>query len=149
MLESQLTRISVWLIICTLMNYCMVPTFVHKFFKSRDLHACDSHGKRLLSLSKTAGLRKLNGRSLDDHFGQCTCFSHNGMPSVIDYMLSSIELLNYVDYFHVHSPMYISIHCLLSYALSTGLFRYTPRGVPNSLPPKYCWSIRAAFRFQH
>lgn len=82
--------------------------------KNSDPHTSDLHGKKLLSLCKTTGVRIINGRTFGDYFGQCTCFSHNGSPSLIDYMLADEELLKNIECFNVKEPSDISIHCLLS-----------------------------------
>ena len=82
--------------------------------KNMDPHSPDSHGKKLLSLCKTTGIRILNGRTFGDYFGHCTCYSHNGSPSVIDYMLADSELLKHIECFHVNDPSDLSIHTMLS-----------------------------------
>jgi hypothetical protein len=105
-----------------------------------DPHQVNNYGKQLLSLCKTAGLRILNGRSLGDYFGHCTCYSHTGQPSVIDYMLASVNMLSSVDHFHVHDPNDISIHCMLSTTLSTGYFHTVQTNVPVNQQRKYLWS---------
>lgn len=84
-----------------------------------DNHIPDNHGKQLLQLCKTAGIRILNGRFLGDYSGFSTCFSFNGSPSVIDYMVASEKLLPSVESFHVHNPTHVSIHCLLSTTIRT------------------------------
>ena len=112
-----------------------------------DPHSPDSHGNRMLSLCKTTGLRILNGRVLGDYHGHCTCFSHIGKPSVIDYMLSSMDLLKRVECFQVHEPTDISIHCLLSCVIATGLFQRSPGETLNPLPVKYKWSKDTAQKF--
>ena len=72
--------------------------------RNTDTHEIDNHGSRLLSLCKTTGLRILNGRILGDYHGHYTCFSHSGKPSVIDYMLSTIDLFPKVEFIYVHEP---------------------------------------------
>lgn len=62
-----------------------------------DTAKVDEHGSTLLSLCKSSDLRILNGRQLGDTFGNPTCYSHNGAPSVIDYGLSSENLLHIID----------------------------------------------------
>ena len=108
-----------------------------------DPHLPDSHGKKLLSLCKATGMRILNGRTFGDYFGQCTCYSHNGSPSVIDYMLADNELLNKIECFHVNNPSDMSIHTVLSCAIKLNAAihvqtRATEQG-DDEFVPEYQW----------
>jgi exonuclease III len=81
----------------------------------------DDHGKQLLSLCRSSGLRIVNGRILGDSLGNYTCFSHTGSPSVIDYMLAHEDIFSIIDSFHVHDPTPHSIHCSLSVIIKTNI----------------------------
>jgi hypothetical protein len=82
-----------------------------------DKHKVDNHGQKLLSLCKSSDLRILNGRIFGDSIGHVTCYSHNGLPSTIDYVLASEGLFPMIESFHVHNPSPFSIHCVLSTVL--------------------------------
>lgn len=114
-----------------------------------DPHCIDEHGKELLSLCKTSGLRILNGRTVGDTLGCCTCYSPNGVPSVIDYMLASASLLSNIEYFHVNPPSDLSIHCMLSTAI-TATFTYNQQESYSlkPLPSKYLWDNLSAFKYK-
>ena len=71
----------------------------------------DKNGLQLLDLCKGTGVRIVNGRCLGDSSGYFTCFSPNGAPSVIDYMLITPSLFDSIDFFHVMDPHHRSIHC--------------------------------------
>ena len=47
----------------------------------------NNYGEKLLDLCKGTGLRILNGRFLGDTLGHPTCYSPNGNPSTIDYII--------------------------------------------------------------
>ena len=99
-----------------------------------DLHRVDDHGEQFLSLCRASGVRILNGRALGDCLGHCTCFSHNGQPSTIDYMLVCADFLEKVEYFHLHAPITdLSIHCLLSTNIKTK--QYEPVFTSDCLNP--------------
>ena len=67
---------------------------------NRDSDATNTSGQKLLEVCKTFNLRFLNGRSRGDNFGQYTYFRPNG-KSVIEYVITSIDLLNNVHLFKV------------------------------------------------
>ncbi len=114
-----------------------------------DPHSVDEHGKELLSLCKTSGLRILNGRTVGDTLGYCTCFSPNGLPSVIDYMLASTALLSNIEYFHVNAPSDLSIHCMLSTAITATYSKHKQPDYPlRPLPNKLIWDHTSTFKFQ-
>ena len=88
-------------------------------------------------------------RPLGDYLGACTCYSHRGAPSVIDYMLLSVECRNQVEYFHVHDVTTMSIHCMLSTLIRTNM--YYPERYEAALEPlgaKYKWQQQDETKFQ-
>jgi hypothetical protein len=62
-------------------------------------------GILLIDLCKESGIRILNGRTIGDLRGKCTCVTYNGC-SVVDYTLVSCNLLhgigNYSDFLKRH-----------------------------------------------
>jgi uncharacterized protein YpiB (UPF0302 family) len=114
-----------------------------------DIEKPDDHGKQLLTLCKTSGLRILNGRTVGDLLGHCTCYSHTGKPSVIDYMLTSAVCLKNVEYFHVNAPTNISIHAMLLVGIKTAQ-NYSQENTTKleSLPDKYIWNNMSETQYQ-
>ena len=84
---------------------------------SQDTVRPDSNGLLLLDLCRQTGMRILNGRVGNDaKVGKYTYIGSNG-SSLIDYMLVSQELFNFVQSFHVQDPNILSDHCCLSLTL--------------------------------
>ena len=54
------------------------------------------YGRRLLDLCIANDLLIVNGRSVNDPTGSCTCYTYNG-SSVVDYVLCSKELIDCID----------------------------------------------------
>ncbi len=114
-----------------------------------DTSPVDNHGQKLLSLCKSSDLYILNGRTIGDTVGSCTCFSHTGVPSVIHYMLASSECRRHVEYFHVHGLSHLSIHCMLSSMIKTNVFRLAVEN--NTLTPpgrKFKWQEGDDIKFR-
>ena len=109
---------------------------------NQDTSQVNPHGKKLLDLCKSSGLRIVNGRTLGDTNGRYTCFSYNGNPSVIDYALASNSLLRYVCTFRVNDPSVHSIHCSLSLLLKTKPYKTAPppKSNPGQKYIKFLWS---------
>lgn len=115
-----------------------------------DPHDIDNRGRQLLSLCKSAGVRILNGRTLGDYFGNYTCYSHSGSPSVIDYVLSSVNLRNNIDYIYVNDPGEHSIHCMISCIVATGKFDHCINGgVNEDKTPYFIWSEHCDNQYFH
>ena len=115
--------------------------------RSCDEKNVDTHGKMLLDLCKSSGLRIINGRKLGDLCGNFTCFNHRGTPSVIDYALCSSNMLNDIVYFRVHDLTPSSIHCMISCTVKSNWCTYddifaeeTPLHV---LPDQFLWNTHA------
>ena len=71
---------------------------------SQDTVRPDSNGLLLLELCRQTGMRILNGRTGNDaNVGKYTRIAPNG-SSVIDYMLASQSLFEFIQYFEVHDP---------------------------------------------
>ena len=88
-----------------------------------DTQNCNSRGQKLLQMCKCADLRILNGRFFGDTMGRFTCYSQTGMPSTIDYILSSNSLIENVRYVTVNDLTVHSIHCSISSCFSLGAMR--------------------------
>lgn len=89
-----------------------------------DSHPVDHRGNQLLSLCQSTGMRILNGRVFGDTFGHCTCYSYAGRPSLIDYVLASSDIIDDIPYLYVHDPCDVSIHCMITCILETGVINY-------------------------
>jgi hypothetical protein len=120
---------------------------------NRDNHSVDSHGESLLSLCKSSGLRILNGRSLGDLRGNFTCYSPNGNPSVIDYMVCDKNLRKCINTFRVGPLGPFSIHCKTSTTIR--VYNEVGRTVLKSVcksesysQERYQWRPENAFAFQ-
>ena len=85
-------------------------------------------------------MRIVNGRFLGDSLGHPTCYSPNGAPSTIDYMLLSSPALSMVRSFAVNDLTTASIHCSLSLRLKTSFFKAieSQQSVTQQLP-KFYW----------
>ena len=70
----------------------------------------NAQGQQLIDLCIASQLRILNGRFIGDIFGNMTCFKPNG-SSVVDYALTSMDLINCVNFFQTENPTYLSDHC--------------------------------------
>ena len=78
------------------------------------------HGKSLLNLCISSGLRILNGRYLGDSLGYHTCFTPNGC-STVDYGIVSKCLLSSVKYFCTLDPSYLSDHVQIYFTLKCNI----------------------------
>ena len=109
--------------------------------KNMDTKQMDERGSNFIDFLKGSGMRILNGRFLGDTFGNYTCFSHSGSPSVIDYMAASVDLLPDIKTFSVNDLTEFSIHCSLRTVLSTGNFFPDDNASQSySSTPKFTWS---------
>ena len=87
---------------------------------SQDIGHVNNNGLLLLDLCKQTGVRILNGRVGDDKgVGKFTFVGSRGC-SVVDYVLASQDLFEYVSTFKVHDPNILSDHCLLSFSFTFG-----------------------------
>ncbi|CAC5382983.1 unnamed protein product [Mytilus coruscus] len=69
----------------------------------------NNSGKLLLNMCKETKIRILNGRTTGDLNGQPTCITYNG-SSLVDYTLTSEELIDSIGYFVVHDFTSLSNH---------------------------------------
>ena len=69
----------------------------------------NTQGEQLLNLCIASQLRILNGRFVGDLLGNMTCFKPKGC-SVVDYALTSVDLIGNVNYFQTLNPTYLSDH---------------------------------------
>lgn len=84
--------------------------------QNSDTHPIDQQGKRILELCKNISVRILNGRNHGDIEGKLTRFpsNMNENPSVIDYALCSIGIMDDVTYFSVLPFTGLSDHCCIA-----------------------------------
>lgn len=113
-----------------------------------DSHTVDEHGRQLLSLCRTSGLRILNGRALGDTLGSCTCYSPNGAPSVIDYVLACKDFLRNIESLHVHPPSELSIHCMLAVSIAATFVLERDNNSLLPLPDRFIWEKTSDLRYQ-
>ena len=78
------------------------------------------YGKRLIDLCIANNLLIVNGRSVSDPTGSCTCYTYNG-SSVVDYMLCNKDLIDCID-LKVDDINSLSDHCMLRTFLSVSTF---------------------------
>ena len=87
---------------------------------SQDIGHVNNNGLLLLDLCKQTGVRILNGRAGDDRgIGKFTFVGSRG-SSVVDYILASQNLFDYVSKFKVHDPNLLSDHCLITFSFEFG-----------------------------
>ena len=87
---------------------------------SQDIGHVNNNGLLLLDLCQQTGVRILNGRVGDDRgVGKFTFVGNRGC-SVVDYVLASQNLFEFVSTFQVHDPNILSDHCLLSFSFTFG-----------------------------
>ena len=80
----------------------------------------NNNGLLLLDLCKQTGLRIMNGRVGDDYgVGRYTFVGSRG-SSVVDYILTSQDLLHQVKSFTVQDPNIMSDHCIINFCLEFG-----------------------------
>ncbi|CAG2188723.1 unnamed protein product [Mytilus edulis] len=80
----------------------------------------NTHGKNLLDLCLSSGLRIVNGRLLGDSLGYYTYMSKNGF-STVDYALVSESLLSSVQYFKTNDFTYLSDHAKIDLFLKCSI----------------------------
>ena len=105
-----------------------------------DLRQPNERGSNFIDLLKATRMRILNGRILGDTFGNFTCYSHSGSPSVIDYMAASVDLLSDIKSFTVNGLTEFSIHCSLSVDISTGMYMPDSNTSHSDSIQKFSWS---------
>lgn len=81
---------------------------------SQDKGRINNNGNMLLDLCKQSGMRILNGRCNGDKDGKFTYVGSKG-SSVVDYVITSQNMLSFVDHFGVNSPNILSDHCLIDF----------------------------------
>ena len=133
-------------------NMPMPNTYICDLYSRRnnlDKSKPNLHGQKLLELCRSSGLRLLNGRLLGDNLGYCTCFSHTGAPSVIDYMLADHSLLRDFTYFYVHNISVASIHCMITAGLNTGHIEHDTEEICTVQGKKFIWQSGDDERFRN
>ncbi|CAC5378290.1 unnamed protein product [Mytilus coruscus] len=103
----------------------------------------NNSGKLLLNVCKETKIRILNNRTTGDSNGQPTCITYNG-SSLVDYTLTSEELIDSIGYFVVHDFTSLSNHRPISCAIFAN-FSSVPCDLHklDSLPGKFLWTDEA------
>ena len=100
-------------------------------------------GTQLLELCKYAQLRILNGRTAGDSLGNYTCYRPAG-KSVVDYLITSANILNDILYFKVEPISHHSDHCLIYAEFAYTLLHETDISDKSHLlkphHPQFMWS---------
>lgn len=78
----------------------------------------NAHGRQLLALCKSSGLRICNGRTAGDVEGACTCYPFTGGKSTVDYFLACPRLMPAVQHLAVGAPGEGFDHCSLRLQLT-------------------------------
>ncbi|CAG2245448.1 unnamed protein product [Mytilus edulis] len=91
----------------------------------------NTHGKNLLDLCLSSGLRIVNGRLLGDSLGYYTYMSKNGF-STVDYALVSESLLSSVQYFKTNDFTYLSDHAKIDLFLKCSINENTEFKLDNN-----------------
>ena len=81
---------------------------------SKDKGRTNSYGELLLDLCRQTGLRILNGRCGDDKEGHFTHVGSRG-SSVVDYVITTQNLIQNVLRFKVEDPNLMSDHCVIDF----------------------------------
>ena len=111
---------------------------------SQDTVRPDSNGLLLLELCRQTGMRILNGRTGNNaNVGKYTYICSNGR-SVIDYMLASQNLIEFIQSFDVHDPNILADHCcvslVLEFPLSDNILPDERSDSFDNVNGKYLWN---------
>ena len=135
-------------------NYLQLPnSYIQDVPLARmnlDPSELNCNGEKLPEMCKSSGIRIINGRFLGDSLGNPTCYSPNGSPSTIDYMLMSSSALNMIRSFEVNNLTTSSIHCSLSLKMKMAVFKTKEckQSDTNQLP-KFYWHAGDDEKFLH
>lgn len=102
----------------------------------------NSNGTQLLDFCKQTNLRIVNGRfGSDKDIGKFTCHTHRG-ESVVDYVLTSTDILPLIRSFDVGEPNILSDHSVISFSLSSN-YEFSQENETDenleSVQYKYVW----------
>ncbi len=95
-------------------------------------------GEKLIDLCITGGLRILNGRTVGDLLGSCTCYQPLG-ASTVDYGIANLNLLPLINSFQNRTPSIFSDHSQLIVSLMCRKTSAIPVNL-NALPCKFSWT---------
>jgi exonuclease III len=110
----------------------------------------NNRGQKLADLCIQCRMRIVNGRTLGDTQGYFTCHRPQG-SSVVDYMILSEELLQRIQYFHVHKIRSFTDHCMVSMQMKCNVIKPIHVSEVNlkPMPQKYKWDENSIQRYQH
>ena len=113
--------------------------FMHR--QSEDVGHVNNNGLLLLDFCKQTGLRIMNGRvGQDREIGRYTFVGHRG-SSLVDYVLGSQEMFNFVKSFEVQEPNILSDHCVVNFSFEFGSCMMQENESDNydHISEKYTW----------
>ena len=137
---------------CHITSHCAQPLITTERVNSD--HQSNTHGHKVIDLRKTCNLRILNGRKLDDSFGQATFFSNEGCPGTIDCAIISDMYFHQVSSFTVKPLSSLSDHCQIITRINTPLDISTTnksKQTKNNLTkllPNFHWSSESNVNFK-
>ena len=103
----------------------------------------------MLQLCQESGLRIFNGRYDGDKDGNFTFVGNRG-SSVVDYVISTPNLMKNVSYFHVHCPNILSDHCIIDFSFDVDVLSVNIDHTDDHyecLHEKYVWKNDLKNRF--
>ena len=109
--------------------------------QSEDVGHMNNSGLLLLDFCKQTGLRIMNGRvGQDREIGRYTFVGNRG-SSLVDYVLGSQEMFNFVKSFEVQEPNILSDHCVVIFSLKFGSCMMQENESDNydRISEKYTW----------
>ena len=80
----------------------------------------NNNGLLLLDFCKQTGLRIMNGRVGQDREIGCYTFVGNRGSSLVDYVLGSQEMFNFIQSFEEQEPNILSDHCIVFFSFEFG-----------------------------
>ncbi|MCG8048238.1 MAG: reverse transcriptase family protein [Candidatus Thiodiazotropha endolucinida] len=106
---------------------------------SQDQGHVNNNGLLLLEFCKQTGVRIMNGRAGNDRgVGRYTFIGHRGC-SLVDYVLASQELFNFVSEFEVQGPNVLSDHCLINFSLELKQQECAHANKGEQVSGRYVW----------
>lgn len=112
-------------------------------------HAINTYGRSLLNLCRHNDLLLLNGRTLGDIPGACTCHKNNG-SSLVDHCMTSLDHLEDILYFTVEVPSHYSDHCLIKTRIKINKIPDdNEQLILKPLPCTYKWDKSSSDKFKN
>ena len=107
---------------------------------SQDQGHVNNNGLLLLEFCKQTGVRIMNGRVGNDiGVGRYTFIGQRGC-SLVDYVLASQELFNFVSEFEVQGPNILSDHCLINFSFEFKQQEVSQADKFEEVSGRYVWN---------